>query len=74
MFDRDVAVAEWLRPEVVARWGERGLVTLAFAIASARVYPTVKYALGYGQACRRVAIAGETVAVAKHASSGPQLA
>ncbi len=74
VLDRDVAVAERLRPEVVARWGERGLVTLAYAIASARVYPTVKYALGYGQACSRVTIAGETVAVAKQAPSGPQLA
>lgn len=48
-----------LRDEVVGRWGHRGLVTLAFAISSTRVYPTLKYVLGHGQACERVRIGDE---------------
>ena len=56
VLDRDVAQTERLQAEVVARWSERSLVTLAFAIAGARVYPTLKYALGYGKACSRVKI------------------
>ncbi len=44
--------ADGLREEVVRRWGERGLVSLAFGITAARLFPTVKYALGHGRACR----------------------
>lgn len=58
---RDMETADPLRDEVVARWGEKGLASLALAIASARVYPTVKYALGYGKACSRVEVKGEAV-------------
>ncbi|HYG28491.1 MAG TPA: hypothetical protein VD906_16515 [Caulobacteraceae bacterium] len=58
---RDMEAADPLREEVVARWGEKGLATLALAIASSRVYPTVKYALGYGKTCSRVQVKGEGV-------------
>jgi hypothetical protein len=51
--------ADELRQAVVASWGQRGLVSLAFAITVAKLYPSVKYALGHGQACRRVTVAGE---------------
>jgi len=34
---------------------------LAFAITAARIYPTVKYALGHGQACMRVVVDGKPV-------------
>jgi hypothetical protein len=54
-------VADALRVEIVARWGARGLISLAFAIASARLFPTVKYALGHGQACRRITVGGNVV-------------
>ena len=40
------------------RWGTRALVSVAFAITAARLYPTVKYALGHGEACTRVAVGG----------------
>src|SRR5262249_1853721 len=46
---RDAASDE-LRDEIVKRWGPRGLISLAFALACSRVYPTVKYALGHGKA------------------------
>jgi alkylhydroperoxidase family enzyme len=37
-------------------YGERGMVELALAIASARVYPTVKRALGYAKSCSLVTV------------------
>lgn len=53
------AAADDLRREVVQRWGEQALLTLALSIAASRVYPTVKYALGHGQTCVRVRVGGE---------------
>jgi hypothetical protein len=50
-----------LRAKIAARWGEGALVTLIFAVASSRVYPTVKYALGHGHACGRIRVAGRDV-------------
>jgi hypothetical protein len=49
-----------LRQEVVRQWGKRGLISLSFRILAARMYPTLKYALGHGQACTRLKIGGET--------------
>jgi hypothetical protein len=49
-----------LRKEVVRRWGKRALISLAFAITGARIFPTVKYAMGHGRACTRVTVAGES--------------
>src|SRR5215475_5246961 len=51
--------ADDLREEVLRRFGKRGLVSLAFAMTAARLYPTLKYAMGHGQACKRVTIGGE---------------
>ena len=44
-----------------ACYGEAGLVELALAIASARVFPTLKRALGHGETCSQVRIGGRTV-------------
>jgi hypothetical protein len=52
------------RDEIVRRWGQRGLVSLAMAMTAARMYPTAKYALGHGKACMRLTFAGETATVA----------
>jgi hypothetical protein len=52
--------ADELRGQVVRRFGERGLISLAFAMLAARMYPTLKYALGFGHACTRLTIGGET--------------
>jgi hypothetical protein len=60
--------ADDLRARIVDRWGKRALVTLAFAITAARIYPTVKYALGYGQACRRLVVGGTPVPVVREAA------
>jgi hypothetical protein len=51
--------ADDLREEVLRRFGKRGLVSLAFAMTASRLYPTLKYALGYGHACTRLTIGGE---------------
>jgi hypothetical protein len=57
--------ADSIREEVVARWGRRALVSLAFGITTARMYPTLKYALGYGRACTQLRVAGTTTAVTR---------
>ncbi len=60
--------ADELRSEVVERWGQRGLISLALALASSRVYPTVKYALGHGKACTRLTVGGKPLPVLKEAA------
>jgi hypothetical protein len=55
------AVADAYREAIVKRWGRRALVSLAFAVTAARIYPTVKYALGHGRACMRVVVGGTPV-------------
>jgi hypothetical protein len=52
-----------LRDEILRRWGERGLTAIALSLTTGRLYPTVKYALGYGKACSRVTVGGEPIAV-----------
>ena len=60
--------ADELRALIVRRWGKRALVTLGFAITSARLYPTLKYALGHGQACVRVRVGGTEQPVLRRAA------
>lgn len=55
--------ADTYRDEIVKRWGKRALVTLAFGLTMARVYPTMKYALGFGKACSRVVVGDEHIVV-----------
>jgi alkylhydroperoxidase family enzyme len=50
-----------LHDAVRARFGPRGLVSLAFAVTFSRMYPMLKYALGHGQACTRVRVGAQTV-------------
>jgi hypothetical protein len=45
----------------VALFGRRGLVSIALGITASRLYPTLKYALGYGKECRRVMVNGVPV-------------
>jgi hypothetical protein len=55
--------ADWHREEIVRRWGQRALISLAYAIVASRIYPTVKYAMGHGRACTRIVVGGAPVAV-----------
>jgi hypothetical protein len=65
VLNRDIVKGDELRKEVVSRWGHKGLVSLALTIAAARVFPSVKYALGHGRACTRIRVAGTDTAVTK---------
>lgn len=60
---KDVAGLEPHRREILARWGARGLTAIALSITVGRMYPTLKYPLGYGHPCVSVTVAGETVAL-----------
>lgn len=57
----DLAKLDRLRGEISQRWGKSAVVELAMAIAIARTYPTIKYAMGYGHACQQIRVAGTTV-------------
>lgn len=58
--------ADASRAEIVQRWGQAGLVSLAFAITASRMYPTIKYALGHGHTCTRVTVGGQPAPFVKH--------
>lgn len=60
--------ADALREQIEARWGKRALVSLAYALAGARIYPTLKYALGHGKTCMRVTVSGQVQNVARAAA------
>ena len=57
--------ADALRDEIVRRWGQKGLAAIALALTTARMYPTLKYALGHGRACSKVSVAGEPMPVVR---------
>ena len=59
---RDLMATDPLRDEIVRRWGDKALVAISLAMVQGRMYPTLKYALGYGKSCSRVVVAGEAVA------------
>lgn len=62
----DLVASDRFRTEIVSRWGRRALVSLALSIASSRVFPTVKYAMGYGHACSQVRVAGANAPFLHH--------
>lgn len=65
---RDMEVCDPLRDEIVRRWGDKALAAISLAIVASRMYPTLKYAMGYGKTCSRVTVGGETVAPARLAA------
>jgi hypothetical protein len=65
---RHAPEADELREEVLRHWGKRGLISLAFAITSAGMFPTLKYALGHGRSCTRLKIGGEGLPVLRQVS------
>ncbi|ARN73836.1 hypothetical protein [Oceanicoccus sagamiensis] len=54
--------AENLRQKIIAIWGHKGLIAIAYGISSYRVYPALKYTLGYGQACQHINVGDITLA------------
>lgn len=62
--------ADALRDTIRQRWGDRAVASLALAIASARVFPTLKYALGHGRTCTRLRIGDAEAAPARPTLKG----
>lgn len=58
---RDMEACDPLRDEIVRRWGDKALVAISLSLVASRMYPTLKYALGYGKTCSKVVVAGENV-------------
>jgi hypothetical protein len=55
---RDMERADPLRDEIVRRWGEKALTAISLTLMTARMYPTLKYALGAGKTCSKIVVAG----------------
>ena len=58
---RDMAVCDPLRDEIVRRWGDKALVAISLGMVASRMYPTLRYALGYGKTCSKVVVGGDDV-------------
>jgi hypothetical protein len=56
--------ADELRERVEQFFGRQGLLSIAFSITASRMYPTLKYAMGYGRSCQHVSVGGKTLAPA----------
>ena len=65
VLEKRLEEADALRDEIVRRWGMKGLTAISLALTTARMYPTLKYALGHGKTCSKVSVAGEPMPVAK---------
>jgi AhpD family alkylhydroperoxidase len=55
------------RDAIASKWGERGVIELAFTISTARFYPAVKRAMGYAKACEKIKIGAVETFTAKAA-------
>jgi hypothetical protein len=66
--------ADELREEEVRQFGKRGLIALSFAMLAAKMYPTLKYALGHGRTCTRLATGSETVPMLRDVTAARQKA
>jgi len=62
------APCDAVRDEIRRRWGEGGLVTLAYAIAGTRTYPTMKRVLGHAHTCEQLRVDGEAIVAARAAA------
>ncbi len=54
-----------LRERVLQRFGVAGQVAIAYAVITSSMYPVLKYALGFGEACNSVYV-GDKLVSAKH--------
>ena len=50
-----------LAAEAERRFGKRALVSLAYAVASSRVYPALKRGLGHCAACTKINVSNEAI-------------
>ncbi len=56
------------REAIRARWGQKGVVDLSFALQMGRMFPMMKAALGYAKDCRRISVGGKEIDVIKQAA------
>lgn len=63
----NTAEAADLADRVERRYGKRALVSMAYSVASARVYPALKRGLGHGAACTRIRVADDSIAILRAA-------
>jgi len=56
-----------LSEQVEKRYGKRGQISLAYAVACTRVYPALKRGLGHGAACSRIVVANDTIPIKRAA-------
>ena len=66
--------ADDFREKIVALWGARGLISIGYAISAYRVYPALKYALGYGKACSRIQVNESSLVPTRNAVSAEDIA
>lgn len=55
------AAADELREEILRRHGPRAVISLGLALVASQMYPTMKYAIGYGHACQRIDVEGKSI-------------
>ena len=60
--------ADAMRERIRMKWGDKGVISAAFAITGGQIFPTLKYALGYGHACGLVSVGNELVRVSHEPS------
>jgi len=66
---RNEEAAAPLRREIVHKWGSAGLMAISLQITTARMYPTMKYALGHGQPIRELKVDGQNAPLARIAEA-----
>ena len=59
---RDSVACDEARAELERLYGKRAIVTLGLALCAAQLYPTFKWAIGYGHACQRIQVEGTMIA------------
>ena len=59
--------ADEMREAIRKLWGEKGLIELAFVVATARFYPGLKRGLGFAHTCERVVVNDRVTLTAKAA-------
>jgi hypothetical protein len=54
-------IADDYRAEIERLHGKRAVMSLALALVGSQLYPTFKYALGFGHACQRIDVEGTSI-------------
>ena len=53
--------ADVVAAQALAKYGRRGVASLAMAVAAARVYPALKRGLGHGATCQKLVVGEEAI-------------